>query len=272
MRLIHSFRVLGACLSCLQVYKEALNIDVSYKKAVFRAFFCFLFPLQEGRRILYLFTFHPTFFSTMFFPYSYIFPFILFPSFFFRLLIFPFILLLFFFLPLFVCSLMCCSAVVLQSHTTLVNYSSIYVRFSFSLHRLIYVYIIYNIILCICVYINRDIHYTYYTLIYSQYITIVIYILIYRVQMWCIYTLWYHACVRDVIPWWQRSAFILICKVLNYDLQLLNYVLCVKYDRIVYLCVNLIVVIRRYIKQMLRYQVVICQLANYQYLCSVRKG
>lgn len=161
MRLIHSFRVLGACLSCLQVYKEALNIDVSYKKAVFRAFFCFLFPLQEGRRIFYLFTFHPTFF------FYYVFS--LFLHFFF----YPFSHFLFyvidisfssssFLLSSFVC-LQCsvlyfCSVVFPYKTIKLFNYRCF---FSFSLHRLICVYIIY-IYQCICVYINRDIHYTYY--------------------------------------------------------------------------------------------------------------
>lgn len=175
--LIHSFRVLGACLSCLQVYKEALNIDVSYKKAVFRAFFCFSFPFARRQAHIIPIYLSPNLFFLVCFSYSYIFLLSFFPVFFFRLLIFPFILILsflpsffvsfcFFFFCFFCLLFVVLCVVVLQSHTTLVNYSSIAVLFPFSLHRLICVYIIY-IYQCICVYINRDIHYTYYILIYS---------------------------------------------------------------------------------------------------------
>ena len=162
-----------------------LNIDVSYKKLFFGVFFVFPFLLQDGGAHLAYSPFIQPFFSSMFFPIA-TFPFYPFFQFFFSLLMFPFysysflhssfvclslVLLLLLLLLLFlfvVCSLMCCSVVVTYNTSKLFNYRCLFFVFLYTaLYVYMCVYIIYNIILCICVYINRDIHYTYYILIYS---------------------------------------------------------------------------------------------------------
>ena len=68
IRLIHSFRVPGTYISCLQVCKEALIIDVSYKKMFFGCFFCFSFPFckMAGAYYTYL-PFTKPFFLVCFF-------------------------------------------------------------------------------------------------------------------------------------------------------------------------------------------------------------